>query len=71
MQCLPVNISKVGLMLNGTTVDGVVFGGPAYNSQKIVRGDVIREVINAIEISINLSPRDLKHGKEVMMLHNV
>ena len=35
---------QVGVMLNGTTVDGVVFGGPAYNSKKIVRGDVIREV---------------------------
>ena len=30
-------------MLSGTTVDGVVFGGPAYNSKRIVRGDVILE----------------------------
>ena len=36
-------LAQVGIMLNGTTIDGVVFGGPAYNSQRIVRGDVIVE----------------------------
>ena len=35
--------AQVGIMLNGTIIDGVVFKGPAYNSQRIVRGDVILE----------------------------
>ena len=36
--------AQVGILLSGITVDNIVFGGPAYNSQKIFRGDVIREV---------------------------
>ena len=36
--------AQVGILLSGITVDNIVFGGPAYNSQKIFRGDIIREV---------------------------
>jgi hypothetical protein len=32
-------------MLNGTTIDNIVFGGPAFASKRLHRGDVILEVL--------------------------
>ncbi len=31
-------------MMNGTTIDNTVVGGPAYNSKQLGHGDVILEV---------------------------
>lgn len=36
--------STVGMMLVGNTVDNMVIGGPAYNSQKLNKGDVLLKV---------------------------
>jgi C-terminal processing protease CtpA/Prc len=33
-------------MLSGTVIDNMVMGGPAYNSDKLCKGDVILEVEN-------------------------
>jgi S1-C subfamily serine protease len=30
--------------MNGTTVDNIVVGGPAYNSKQLARGDVILSI---------------------------
>ncbi len=36
--------TTVGMMLDGFTIDNMVLGGPAYNSQQLVKGDVITKV---------------------------
>lgn len=36
--------STLGMMLVGNTVDNMVVGGPAYNSQKLNKGDVLLKV---------------------------
>ena len=35
---------QVGIMIIGTTIDGMVLGGPASNSGRLSKGDVILEV---------------------------
>ena len=36
--------SQVGIMINGTTVDNLLVGGPAYSSKKLAQGDIIISV---------------------------
>ncbi len=35
---------QVGIMITGVTVDSTVAGGPAFNSKKLSKGDVILKV---------------------------
>ncbi len=41
---LVVAYSQVGIMITGVTIDSTVAGGPAFNSKKLSRGDVILKV---------------------------
>ena len=38
---------QVGILLNGTTVEGLIVGGPAYNSKMLCEGDVILKISGA------------------------
>jgi C-terminal processing protease CtpA/Prc len=41
---LGADTSQVGIMITGVTIDSTVAGGPAFNSKKLSRGDVILKV---------------------------
>jgi hypothetical protein len=44
------SIAQVGLMLNGTTIDNIAFGGPAWKVRdELQPGDVILQVPRAPE----------------------
>ncbi len=42
--CEICGIYKLGIMMNGTTIDSTVVGGPAFNSKQFSHGDVILAV---------------------------
>jgi hypothetical protein len=46
--------STVGLMIIGTTVDNTIFGGPAYNSKQLDKGDVLLQADGAEITAENL-----------------
>ena len=41
---IPFCTSQIGIVLNGTTVDYTVVGGPAHSSKKIASGDTILQI---------------------------
>jgi C-terminal processing protease CtpA/Prc len=50
-------------MMNGTTVDNMVIGGPAYNSRQISTGDVILKVNGSSATKENIL--DLLVGNDI------
>ena len=41
-------------MINGTSIDNTVVGGPAYNSQKLSHGDTILKVDGIVATNENI-----------------
>jgi C-terminal processing protease CtpA/Prc len=50
-------------MINGTSVDNTVVGGPAYNSQRLSHGDIILKVDGVVATNENIL--DLLIGSDV------
>ena len=50
-----VFVAQVGLMMDGTTIDSLVVGGPAFRSGQLERGDII--------LAVDHQPVDLVTGR--------
>ncbi|EKX46190.1 hypothetical protein GUITHDRAFT_138319 [Guillardia theta CCMP2712] len=65
--------STVGIMLTGCIIENLVVGGPAYNSQKLSRGDKIVKVddkaVNSDNVASELVGSD-QPGSEVRIFVN-
>ncbi len=53
---------QVGIMINGTTVDNLLVGGPAYSCKEMEQGDVIIKVDSVDVTEDNI--RDLLVGND-------